>query len=88
MSYTKGAWNYAPGYSTIIVVNEYKLKMVADFGKCSLPETEDNARLMAASKEMLNALQLAEATIQRLDKHGSAVGTLQVIEAAIRKVEG
>lgn len=42
------------------------------------PECLDAADLIAA-------LLLAEATIVRLDKHGSAVGTLDVIRAALAK---
>lgn len=46
-----------------------------------------NATLMCASPDMLNALQIAKATIERLERHapGSANGTLDVINAAITK---
>lgn len=37
--------------------------------------------------DLLDALRLAEATIVRLDKKGSAVGTLDVIRDAIKKAE-
>lgn len=48
------------------------------------------ARVMAAAPDMLNALELAEATIMRLDRHapGAQQGTLDVIRAAIRKARG
>lgn len=45
-------------------------------------------KVIAAAPDMLNALLVAEATIKRLDKHGSAVGTLDVIRAAIVKAQG
>ncbi len=54
-------------------------------------EAEDkaNARLIAAAPDLLNALELAVATIERLapDHHGfnSAKGTLDVACAAIAK---
>ena len=44
-----------------------------------------NARLIAQAPALLNALEVAEATINRLERHapGSANGTLDVIRAAI-----
>jgi hypothetical protein len=54
--------------------------------------TEDNvlsvARLFAAAPDMRQALIVAQATIERLDKRGSAKGTLDVIAAALAKADG
>ncbi len=49
-----------------------------------------NARLISAAPELLNALELAQATIERLHRHapGSAQGTLDVIGYAISKATG
>ena len=51
-------------------------------------EVEANLRLQAAAPDMVQALELAEATIERLNRHNSADGTLQVIRAALKKAEG
>lgn len=47
-----------------------------------------NARLIAAAPELLEALELAEATIQRLNRHDSANGTLDVMRSALNKARG
>lgn len=49
-------------------------------------EARANAALIAAAPELLNALILAEATIERLQRHapGTANGTLDVIRNAIK----
>jgi hypothetical protein len=49
-----------------------------------------NARLIAAAPDLLNALGIAVATIQRLERHapGSQNGTLDVARAAIAKATG
>lgn len=51
-------------------------------------ECDANARLIAAAPDMYEALGLAHATILRLDKNGSAVGTLDVVRNALRTAEG
>lgn len=51
-------------------------------------ECDANARLIAAAPDLHAAATLAVATIERLDKNGSAVGTLDVLRAAIAKAEG
>ena len=49
-----------------------------------------NAHLIAAAPAMYEALSMAQATIERLQRHapGSAIGTLDVIKAAIAQAEG
>lgn len=42
----------------------------------------------AAAEDMLDALELTKVTIQRLDKHGSAQGTLDLINAITDKARG
>ena len=56
-NHTQGTWRYAPEFSAVVVLHDYELKAVADFGKCDLQETEANARLIAAAPELLEALQ-------------------------------
>ena len=53
------------------------------------PDDEPNARLISAAPNLVNALELAEATIKRLERHapGSANGTLDVIRAALTKAK-
>lgn len=48
---------------------------------------EANARLIAASPTLYDALEMAQATIERLQRHapGSADGTLDVIRKALTK---
>tara|TARA_R100001530_G_scaffold135198_1_gene111827 strand:+ start:1801 stop:2127 length:327 start_codon:yes stop_codon:yes gene_type:complete len=52
------------------------------------PETAaERDRLKAINAELLNALELTETTIKRLDKHRSAEGTLEVVHDAIAKAQ-
>lgn len=51
-----------------------------DIGECWHLE---DARLIAKAPAMREALELAEATIARLNRHDSANGTLDVIRAAL-----
>lgn len=66
---------------------------IGRYKKAGTRETRHaNARLIASSPDLLNALTLAQATIERLSTtHGpfnSAQGTLDVIAAAIQKAAG
>ena len=51
------------------------------------PEANANAHLISAAPGLLEALRLAETTIERLNRHNSADGTLDVVRAAIAKAE-
>lgn len=53
-------------------------------------ETPSEAALLEAAPDLLNALSMAQATIERLERHapGSANGTLDVVRAAIAKAGG
>jgi hypothetical protein len=44
-----------------------------------------NAKAIAAVPELIEALELAKATIVRLNRHDSANGTLDVVRTALRK---
>jgi hypothetical protein len=54
--HTPGSWVYDKTLSAIVVIYNHTVKAVADFGKCSLPENEANAQLMAAAPELLDAV--------------------------------
>ena len=56
MKHTPGPWLYLPEFNAVVVFQGHKVKAVADFGKTDLPEKEANAKLMSASKELLEAL--------------------------------
>jgi len=43
------------------------------------------ACLLAAAPDLYDACGLAIATIERLDRHGSAIGTLDVLRAALAR---
>jgi hypothetical protein len=60
---------------------------IADGGTVPMVE---HSRLIAAAPDLLNALEIAVATIQRLERHapGSQNGTLDVARAAIAKARG
>lgn len=99
MTHTPGPWKVDgyrihtgdeqyPAYRTIAKVN------VVNFGDFwAVEETaEANARLIAAAPALLEALELAEATIARLTiRHGpfsSTDGTLSIARAAIALAKG
>ena len=69
--------------------NDYQIR--AGAGRIPGSEREANARLIAAAPEMLNALELALATIERLKPskpYDSTQGTRDVINAAITRATG
>lgn len=86
-TYTPGPWSASrdavpPGHTQITVYEERTGQRVA-----TAFEREANAQLIAAAPELLNALEVAQATIERLHRHapGSANGTLGLIKDAIAK---
>jgi polyhydroxyalkanoate synthesis regulator phasin len=55
-------------------------------GNLTLMRERDEAR--GERDRLVEAAELAETTIRRLDKHGSAVGTLDVLLHAIAEAKG
>lgn len=64
-NHTPGPWRYIPDFSAVTIIRNHELKAVADFGKVDLPETEANARLIAAAPELLAALEDAEFILRK-----------------------
>lgn len=92
VSHTPGPWHTAfPCSSELLsrTIRDENDVRVADVGFGYEDQSREiaNARLIAAAPDLLNALEVAEATIKRLAKTDSD-GTLDVIRAAITKVEG
>lgn len=98
MTHTPGPWLMAEGFNgatpRIFIMDsrptdphdpESEGPIIAELWDAEPSVLASDARLIAAAPELLEALQLAEATVERLDKVGSAVGTLDVIRAAIAK---
>jgi hypothetical protein len=90
MKHTLGPWKRKPGicYSVNVVTSDGKSIASADVGR---DECEENARLIAASPELLAALQLFVDTcdsappVELVQRIGDAC---QNARAAIRKAEG
>ena len=89
---TPGPWKVHQDSHAVWVSNEPFMHNVALLTKPqggtwsdTIEETEANARLISQAPALLNALEVAEATINRLERHapGSANGTLNVIRTAI-----
>lgn len=86
-AHTPGPWSYGNG----IVVGDGKI--VCDYG-CTMERNHDseaNARLISAAPELLNALEMAIATVQRYAQLGGFTthgATIQLAEAAIAKAKG
>lgn len=54
----------------------------------TIEQRELICRAVSSHVTMIEALEVAEATIERLNRHNSANGTLDVIRAAIAKAKG
>ena len=81
--HTRGPWQCSTSANGLLV-SKTSGEVVAQF---KVAPTKDDAALIAAATEMLEALQLAEATIERLAPNGSRAtqGTRDVISAVILK---
>ncbi len=96
--------NYTPGpWGTRRVNGSYYITAESDLGRDGITRARSiaklvksgfgdsaqaNLSLMRAAPDLLAALELAEATIKRLNRHDSANGTLDVVRAAIAKAVG
>lgn len=80
VKHTSGPWRTAEHDDCEIYADDGSF-----IGTVAQPE---NGPIVAAAPDMLGALEVAEATIVRLNRHDSANGTLDVIRAAIRKAKG
>jgi hypothetical protein len=71
--FTPGEWQYAEAISAVVVIQGYKLKAIADFGKVDLPQSEAlaNAHLIAGAKELFEAAEWALSTIAEYRAGGS-----------------
>lgn len=80
----------SPGYYNNPELHGPNGEDIITCGEYTVHNKVEDARLIAAAPELLNALEMAEATIVRLERHapGSAQGTLDVVRAAIAKAEG
>jgi hypothetical protein len=94
MEYTKKPWNSGPFHGTqgIEIQSEKRAVAVAIQGNLTFEETQANARLIAASPEMYEALKLAledlyntfpeEAEYELIDRRESIRKAEQAIKAA------
>ena len=96
MEHTPGPWKLNNN-----IGHKGELGILADAAPCIIAimgnqkawpiEAEANANLIAAAPDLLNALELALATIERLKPptpYDSTQGTRDVINAAIAKAQG
>lgn len=91
--HTPGPWAIESGGLNRYVVEESTGNVLASLNYPSHRDIDNeraNARLIAAAPELLQALELAKATIERLHRHApnSAKGTLDVVSSAIAKAQG
>lgn len=85
MNHTPGPWyEGSSGNHQGIIIHEATGATVA------VSYDKKDTAIIAAAPELLDALELAEATIERVNPrvHGSCGGTIEVIRAAIRKAKG
>ena len=73
-TYTPGPWRFDERFDGVFIIKDNKLKHVADFGKCDLPETFSNMRIIAAAPELLAALENAANVLA-----GIATGDLKTL---------
>ena len=78
--HTPGPWRWEPSHHSVVQPNGDNVLVG--------PSYKANARLIAAAPDLLEAAELARATVERLNRHGSANGTLDVLSAAIAKATG
>lgn len=57
MTLTQGTWCYSHDLSSIVCVQNNQVKLLADFGKVFLPDTDNNAIVMCHAKEMHTLLE-------------------------------
>lgn len=55
--HTKSTWYLSRDLNVVVTVANHRVELIADFGKCSVPETEANARLIAAAPRLFEALK-------------------------------
>lgn len=73
-THTPGPWRVDSRFDAVFIIRDNKLQHVADFGKCDLPETFSNMRLIASAPELLAALENAANVLA-----GIATGDLKTI---------
>ena len=87
-NYTPGPWRYEKGTNTIrsVPANYWLATMDSWDG---MVNNAANGALIAEAPKLLNAVELAVATIERLHRHapGSANGTLDVLRATIGRAK-
>jgi len=96
MSYTKGPWLFDCGdigedseirYATIYTQDD---TIIAEFND-RLRESKDNARLIAAAPDLLEALEFARMSLETMPEKGLQYlpgNTLPMIRAVIAKAKG
>jgi len=96
--HTPGPWYYVPDFSAIVIYRRGAASPipVADFGKVTLPETNANARLIAAAPDLLAAAKAAAScyrTFRNVPKSEQAWTAaddeaLEALFAAVAKATG
>jgi hypothetical protein len=81
--HTPGPW-LADGASVYEERDDFSV--ICNFWSSSLPEWEDNARLIAAAPDLLEALKMADAALRGANMNMAVMQ--RKIEAAIAKAKG